>query len=171
MARAPGVYCDTLMETIHVFKYKKKVELAQPLGTFLFLFYLHTWKKDKADIVVPVPLHWPRMRKRGFNQAYLLIRHWPKLLEKSGIEGYCFRLGRNVLVRTRKTISQVGLGRKERQKNIRNAFKVSDRSQIEGKQVLLVDDVYTTGSTIKECAKILLRTGAKRVDAITLARV
>lgn len=171
MARAPGVYCDTLMDIIHSLKYQRNMELARPLGIFLFLFFVQTWKKNTIDIIVPVPLHALRMRKRGFNQAYLLIRQWPKLVAHCGLKGYSFQISRQVLLRHRKTISQVGLGRKERQKNIQNAFRVSDPSFINEKRVLLVDDVYTTGSTVNECAKTLLRNGAKQVDVLTLARV
>ena len=170
-ARAPGVYCGTLMETIHAFKYKKKIQLARPLGDFLFLFYWFNWEGDEPDLILPVPLHARRMRKRGFNQAYLMIRHWPELFKENGLSDHGFRVGREALIRTRETRPQVGLGRKERRKNMRNAFRIPEPSSVSGKRVLLVDDVYTTGSTVEECTRLLLKSGADRADVITLARV
>ena len=73
-------------------------------------------------------------------------------------------------MRSRWTEPQTGLGRKKRLKNIKNAFKINDSSKIPGKRILLVDDVYTTGATVNECAKTLISDGAKRVDVLTLAR-
>jgi ComF family protein len=77
---------------------------------------------------------------------------------------------KDILARKKWTASQTGLGRKERLQNIKNAFVVNDTSKIEGKRILLVDDVYTTGATANECAKVLLKGGSKQVDVLTLAR-
>jgi predicted amidophosphoribosyltransferase len=77
---------------------------------------------------------------------------------------------RDLLVRNRWTEPQTGLGRKQREANIKNAFSVTDASTLNDKNVLLIDDVYTTGATVDECAKVLLRSGAKHVDVLTLAR-
>ncbi|PLX53179.1 MAG: hypothetical protein C0611_06545, partial [Desulfobacteraceae bacterium] len=79
-------------------------------------------------------------------------------------------VGGDILVRKRWTEPQTGLGRKERLKNIKNAFGVSDSSKVKGKKILLVDDVYTTGATVNECAKVLMKAGAACVDVLTLAR-
>jgi ComF family protein len=113
-----------------------------------------------ADLIVPVPLHPRRLRWRGFNQAILLAQSFPDL-----------PLGREILVRQRPTLPQVKLSPQERQTNVKGAFVVPDVAAIKDKAVLLVDDVYTTGATVKECALALRRAGAGTVEVLTVARV
>ena len=113
------------------------------------------------DYVIPVPLHEVRRKKRGYNQAELLcqaLNH--KLL---------LNVDNSILLKTRNTPTQAGLSRNERIDNLEDAFEVSDKSKIKGKTILLVDDVFTTGTTINECSKTLLEAGAKEVYSITLA--
>ena len=110
------------------------------------------------DFLVPVPLHPKRLRRRGFNQARLLLRVWPQ----TPTDG--------LLVRVRHTQTQTGLNRRQRRRNIRGAFEVTDGDVVAGGRVLLVDDVFTTGATVNECARILRTAGACRVDVLTLAR-
>ena len=107
---------------------------------------------------MPVPLHRKRLVQRGFNQAYLLVRTWGKAVNRS------------MLRRTRPTSFQTGLKRKERFANVRGAFAVNDPAAVRGKRVLLVDDVYTTGATVMECTRTLLKNGASSVDILTIAR-
>jgi ComF family protein len=164
IARAFGVHDRTLMALVHRFKYDGKIQLTKPLGKLLFAVYLHHWKRDDIDLIIPVPLHIKRFRKRGFNQSYLMVREWSKMKSKTP------PVERDVLVRIRWTDSQTGLGRKHRTTNIKGAFCVSDPSQIAGKTILLVDDVYTTGATVDECTKVLRSAGAQQVDVLTLAR-
>ncbi len=139
---------------IHHLKYNDRVSLARPLGRALRGCLER--EPFTADIVVPVPLHPKREGERGYNQAGLLARG----------------LGRPVLtnlVRRRKnTLSQTGLTRPERSLNIRGAFDV--RRPVGG-SVLIVDDIRTTGSTINELAKVLKRSGASRVEVLTLASI
>jgi ComF family protein len=123
---------------------------------------LRFWDADTVDLLVPVPLHVTRLRERGFNQAFLLITKWAKH------EGLCFD-GMS-LCRRRRTDPQTGLSRQERGRNIRKAFAVRKPETIQGKRILLVDDVYTTGATVNACARILLEVGAATVDVLTLAR-
>ena len=113
-----------------------------------------------ADLIVPVPLHPKRLKQRGFNQALLLARAFPEV-----------PLGREAVVRVRHTVPQVELKPKERRDNVKGAFAVPDPALVKGKNVLLLDDVYTTGATVRECAKVLRRAGARRVDVLTVARV
>jgi len=113
------------------------------------------------DLVIPVPISQPNLMKRGFNQSEVLARNVAKALG--------LKMLPDVLVRVRETPSQRELTKEERQQNLKGAFDVRDCEKIRGKNILLVDDVYTTGSTAKECATVLLDAGANRVSVITWA--
>ena len=171
-ARAAGVYEDALMEMIHNLKYRGKIQLARPLGSLLFAVFAHVWDHTRIDFIIPVPLHIKRFRIRGFNQAYLLVRDWPKFARTHGAEIHDLKIEieRDILVRSKWTDPQTGLDRKKRMSNIKNAFTVVATDMVKGKRILLVDDVYTTGATVNECAKTLLKSGAQHVDVLTLAR-
>ena len=120
---------------------------------------------EDHPIVVPVPLHRMRLVRRGSNQAAELARALARRLELS--------MRGDLLVRSRATRSQVGLGQKARARNVAGAFAVPEgaRSRLAGRTVLLVDDVFTTGATLSACARALRRGGAAHVDALTFARV
>ena len=163
-ARAFGVYDQTLMTLIHRFKYQGKIRLAHPLGRMLLGTYLKVFRQKKIDLIIPVPLHIRRFRQRGFNQAYLMIRDWKRLYPPIP------PVEKDVIFRKRWTVPQTGLGRRERIRNIKKAFEAERTATIEGKNLLLVDDVYTTGATVSECALALRKAGAKQVDVLTLAR-
>jgi ComF family protein len=117
-------------------------------------------------VVVPVPLHKRKRAQRGFNQAETIARGALKQLARPKR----FDLCTGVLVRRRETGSQIGLTRHQRRENLRGAFAVSDPTRILNSDILLVDDVYTTGTTASECARLLLRAGAARVWVATVAR-
>ncbi|MBW1840872.1 MAG: ComF family protein [Deltaproteobacteria bacterium] len=170
MARAAGVYDGALMATIHLFKYKGKMQLVRPLGMLLFTAFTDLWGERDIDVVIPVPLHVKRLRTRGFNQAVLLVRDWADFGPALKVTLPNAHLDRQLLVRDRWTEPQTGMDRKKRALNIRGAFKVNAPSNITGKRILLVDDVYTTGATANECARTLLDCGAGQVDVLTLAR-
>jgi ComF family protein len=170
MARSAGIYKDTLMAVIHCFKYKGKIQLSRPLGTLLFAAFGSFWDKMNIDLIVPVPLHSKKLRMRGFNASLLLVKDWVGIAKFLNVRLPVIPVDTNVLARRRWTEPQTGLGRKERSANIKNAFNMSDGSKISGKRILIVDDVYTTGATVNECAKVLLKGGAGRVDVLTLAR-
>lgn len=169
MARAVGVYDQALMAVIHGFKYGEKVSLAAPLSILLLSTYHHFWHDRPMDVVVPVPLFGRRLRKRGFNQVYLAIKYWEDRKWR-GAPSKPPAVAREALRRKRSTPPQTGLGRRERMQNVKNAFEPGVSHAIVEKRVLLVDDVYTTGATVRECAKILLKEGAETVDVLTLAR-
>jgi ComF family protein len=169
-ARAVGVYEKGLLKAIHCLKYRGRIELARPLGDLLLTGLLKCFTPDDIDLVIPVPLHTARMRRRGFNQSHLLIRDWPKRMREAGHDASRPRIASGLLLRSRPTSSQTGLGRKERMKNLRGAFTVPAPRQVKKKRVLLVDDVYTTGATADACTKALRKAGATRVDILTLAR-
>ncbi|HEY5742234.1 MAG TPA: ComF family protein [Terrimicrobiaceae bacterium] len=151
-----------MRELIHRFKYGGETWLAGVLGELLGKG-LHDarLKHETFDAIVPVPLHRLRKREREFNQAELLGR---ELMRERNCE-LC-----DVLERLRYTDTQTHFDRRARMRNLRGAFKARDGTNVRGKRLLLVDDVLTTGSTLDECARVLLGAGAQSVRALTLAR-
>lgn len=170
IARSLGIYEKALMDAIHCFKYKGKIQLARPLGTMLFKSFISSWNAHSVDVIMPVPLHNRKLKMRGFNPSLLLVRHWTLFASELKINMPIVPVVRDVLEKIRWTEPQTGLVRKKRIKNVKNTFSINDSSKIEGKRILLVDDVYTTGATANECAKVLLKGGALHVDVLTLAR-
>jgi ComF family protein len=166
-ARAAFVYDRTAVDLVQGLKYRNRLQLAGPLGRVLRRAYECGWQSDPVELVVPVPLHAARLRERGFNQAEILVRRWHEPAPAAAAPP----VAAGVLRRTRATAAQTGLGRQARERNIRGAFEVAQPRAIEGRRLLLVDDVFTTGSTAEECARRLLAGGAERVDVLTLARV
>jgi ComF family protein len=161
-ARAPYLYEGSLLTAIHEFKYAEKTYLARPLGLLLSSF-AKTWLHGHRKLLVmPVPLHPKRLRERGFNQSLLLADRVAETLDAD--------LDFSSLKRIRYTKPQTGLGSKERKRNVRKAFGVSSREAVKGREVLLVDDVATTGSTLNECARTLKRAGCRQVFCLVLAR-
>ena len=170
IARAPAVYDQAMMHLIHCFKYNAKIQLARPFSGLLLWALKRYWAAGSFDVIMPVPLSGHRIRQRGFNQAYLLIRGWEKIANQLGLDRPRARITKDVLIRNRTTLPQTGLGRKARMENIKNVFSVREHSDIKEKRILLVDDVYTTGATVNECARELKDHGARSVDVLTLAR-
>ncbi len=170
IARASGIYDEEFITAIHRYKYDGKTQLRKSFGILLFSTFIQYWDTKDIDIVAPVPLHIKRLRKRGFNQSYLIIRDWRRIAEALNIDLSCLQVEWEIFVRNRWTDPQVNLKRKERIENIKGAFTVPDPSKIKGKRILIVDDVYTTGATADECSKALLHGGAEYVDILTLAR-
>jgi ComF family protein len=152
-----------MAEVISRFKFRGAARLAKPLGTLLAEYRDPEFPFLEFDLLVPVPLHRQRLRERGFNQSLLLARRIAQV--------HSLPVDATTLQRVRYTQPQTELSGPERRKNIRQAFAVARTTSISGKRVLLIDDVFTTGATVQECAKTLLKAGAKRVDVLTLARV
>lgn len=160
-ARGALLYAGPIQELIHRHKYGHKAHLRRPLA-LLAIQHLTPFVQSVApDVIVPVPLHRDRLRERGFNQAVLmgavLAREWR------------LPLLRHTLRRVRPTVAQVTLSAPERRVNVRGAFAVSDPAAVEGRRVLLVDDVSTTGSTVAECSRVLRGAGAGAVFVATVA--
>ncbi len=165
-----GIYRNPLRQAIRQLKYGKVSNLATVLADIILNYWvkyqpfiLDQINKDKGVewVVVPVPLHWWRGNSRGFNQSALIGQI---LSKKLGLDYY------DALKRIRYTKPQVRLKGKDRHQNIRNAFSLDSRLLTLDSNVLLLDDVWTTGSTLKECCYVLKRNGAKKVWALTLAR-
>ena len=148
-----------LAQAIHALKYKGIRALAEPLGDILAQYWQQ--RHVQASIIVPVPLHQARLRQRGYNQSLLLARELAQRLR--------LPLGEAVLTRERNTPSQVGLSREERWANVWGAFRCAPDVFLGG-DVLLVDDVLTTGATLEACASTLLTAGAQSVWSLTLTR-
>jgi len=152
------------MEAIQRFKYGSETQLISSLGALLSSFAkgLVPGPPTADFLTVPVPLHMRRLRQRGFNQSLLLAR---VVATDLGTQ-----LDYLSLIRTRHTRAQTGLRKEERRKNVKDAFSVKYPEIIEGKKLLLVDDVFTTGYTLNECARSLKKSGAIVVICLTLAR-
>lgn len=160
-ARAAYVYDSVSKKMILSFKHGEALSLAPFLGQAL-------WQSGKelvatADLLIPVPLHWRRLYKRGFNQSSLLAQRVGKLGNKP--------VSLNVLKRIHNTPSQGNLSLEERIKNMKECFKVVRPEKIKNKSILLIDDVMTTGATLNACAKTLLKAGAEKVTVLCVARV
>jgi len=162
VARAVGLYEDTLLTAIHLFKYRGRIGIGKVLGGIMADFAGGIWDMKVFSVIMPVPLHRKRLRERGFNQAVILAG---KIAKRFALPLDFLTLRREVF-----TKPQVGLGHKERSVNVRGAFTVRKPERTTGKRILLVDDVYTTGSTLAECARTLLNAGADSVAILTLAR-
>lgn len=169
-ARAVGLYTPGFIELVHKFKYAGRTQLAMPFGILMLAAYLRNWKPDDIDLIIPVPLHRKRLRQRGFNQAFLLVSNWGRIAGEMNLRLAGVATEKKALVRKRHTAPQTGLGRADRKRNIKKAFGIAEPAKINNKRLLLVDDVYTTGATVNECAGVLLKNGAERVDVLTLAR-
>jgi ComF family protein len=162
VARSVGRYEETLLTAIHRFKYRGKTGIGDLLSRIMADFAVKTWDMKLFERILPVPLHLRRLRERGFNQAVILARG----LSKRFNIPLDFTLLRRVLF----TPPQVGLDRKQRSANVQGAFIVTHPERIVGRRLLLVDDVYTTGSTLTECARVLIRAKAEAVAVLTMAR-
>ncbi|MGH7805534.1 MAG: double zinc ribbon domain-containing protein [Candidatus Binatia bacterium] len=151
---------DPIGAAIRVFKYGHQRGVGAVLSRLLADRF--PYEPEAFDVVVPVPLHLGRLRERGFNQAVVLAREPAR---RFGLE-----LSLRNLVRARPTPAQVGLGERERRKNLRGAFRVREPRALRDRRVLLVDDVVTTLATADACARVLLGAGARSVDVLALAR-
>ncbi|MDH4301260.1 MAG: ComF family protein, partial [Nitrospira sp.] len=152
-------YTTPLREAICLFKYRGKVSLASPLAT---LMVERLPLLDRVSVIMPVPLHSERLRQREFNQSLLLADQIGRVL---GIP-----VSYTNLIRTIPSPAQTTLSRKSRLKNLRGAFVVRYPDEIKKQRVLLIDDVFTTGTTVNECAKSLRKAGSSDVLVLTLGR-
>jgi len=171
-AVATSIYDGPTRELLHLLKYDGVRSLARPLGGMLAEAIAQLVPELDAEaetLLVPVPLFRVRRRERGFNQAALLMdearavlrRRYPKLRLRSAPEA---------MERTRATESQFALNPAQRRRNVRGAFAVPRPAVVLGRDVVLIDDIYTTGATARACAQALERAGARAVWVATIAR-
>jgi len=161
--RSASKYEEKVKDIILLFKYHHYKVLGEKLARFAYQVLKEEeglWQK--IDAVIPVPLHPKKRRQRGFNQALVIAEELEKI---RGI-----KVGRGILLKIKNVPAQTFLEAEDREKNVIGAFRVAQEDQIKGKRLLLIDDVYTTGATIRECSRVLIKAGAKEVKAITLAQ-
>lgn len=161
LARSVVYYGQEVRQLVHKLKYGRDQSVLPGIREMINSYNLQEFAD--IDCVVAVPLHLSRLRKRGFNQAAVLAR-----LFFGGKEG---PIHGDWLVRGRNTVPQTQLDSKARRKNLQGAFKARSKNCFEGATVCLVDDVFTTGTTVKECSKVIMANRAKKVKVLTLARV
>jgi ComF family protein len=160
-ARSVAFYDGLLKDMLHKFKYERKLALGGVLSTVLTEYFPDDL--DASDIIVPAPLYIDRLRKREYNQSVILGENLARFLRVS--------FNPFVIKRIRDTKPQFEIkSEDEKRKNVRGAFSVENSQKIKGKSVLFIDDVFTTGSTINECTRVLLDSGASHVQVITLMR-
>lgn len=162
-ARAAVLYDDVARKIVRTFKFGDSPELAPWMANWMTRAGRELMQPEA--VIVPVPLHRNRTIQRRYNQSAELARH---VSRRSSI-----RYRPELLQRVRPTRQQVGLGAKERSRNVQGAFRVPRRFELEvkGSHIILIDDVYTTGATLRACARALRRKGAAKIDCLTFARV
>lgn len=154
-------YKEGMREILHTFKFRGKIKLSGFLSDILYGKIKQVTDISKFDIIICVPLCSGRLKERGFNQSELIAKN---LGSRMGVP---YRPG--VLERTRNTPKQSGLGRADRIGNVCGAFRVADVEPVYGKRVLLVDDILTTGSTLRECSRELKKAGAREITVVAVA--
>ncbi|MBN1670291.1 MAG: ComF family protein [Kiritimatiellae bacterium] len=162
MARSAARYAGCMQKLLQAFKYEGATWLRTDLGTLLCACIEAHYPIERIDAVVHVPLHPAKERERCYNQAHLLARVAARRLGKPLLPR-CLR-------RTRATPSQTKLAASARRRNVRQAFRAGQHGWVDGRNLLLIDDVMTTGATVNECAKTLKAAGAARVYVATVAR-
>jgi ComF family protein len=162
-ARAAVRYDDVARKLVHALKFNDRLDLGRTMAAWMAQA---GWELlAEADGLVPVPLHWRRLWARRFNQSIALA---DGIAHRSGVP-----VLRDILKRRRATVQQVGLSRTERSDNVQGAFAVPAPARIkaQGRKLVLIDDVLTSGATVEACAKALYGAGAARVDVLVFARV
>jgi ComF family protein len=175
-ALAYGPYDGALRDLIHLLKYQRVHPAAPVLGRMLAEVIGGLAIDAERVVVVPVPLYAGKQRQRGFNQALEIAKAAMKVLPirpspAARMDHPELRLEPERMLRIRDTQSQTGLTRHQRRENVRGAFVAVDPEKLKGATVLLVDDVFTTGTTVGECARVITRAGAEQVYVATVARV
>ncbi len=152
-----GCFDSLLRDAIHQFKFNQQIGLDRPLGTML---NSSLPVDSEFDLIVPVPLHTRRLRQRSYNQSLLLARELTRLRGFPSVA--------DLLIKTEETVSQQDLSARDRERNLSKVFQVL--RPLQGERILLVDDVMTTGSTVRACSQVLLAAGGKEVEVAVVGR-
>lgn len=156
-ARAQFLYSDEIAKAVRDLKYHNKKYLAEYLSNFLYDLYMK--ENFAADVIIPAPMSEKSLKSRGFNQCELLCGSFSE---------HGLTVNANCIIKFKETQNQVQLNYADRQKNLIGAFKVVDKSAVKNKNIVLIDDIFTTGATATEICETLKKSGAKRVDVLTL---
>lgn len=166
-----GLYCAVsydnfiVKKLINQFKYEPYIkELSKPLTLLIVTHFinLNNLPNFKEFILIPVPLHKKKLKQRGFNQASEIGKELSKNLKVPLFD--------NVLIKIKQTLAQVELKKEQREKNIKGVFACQKPELVKNRKILLIDDIFTTGSTVEECARVLKTAGAKEIWGIAVAR-
>ncbi len=168
--RATTEYKGIIKEAIPMFKYYAKLSLARIFEQILFQTFLTHFQKDAIDLIIPIPLHRSKLKYRGFNQSYLLIRNFKYYYCQHFGTAPAWDIDIMSMERKKKTNTQTGFDIDHRKQNLLDAFCLLDANRIKNLSILLVDDVLTTGATCNEAANLLLENGARKVQVLVLAR-
>lgn len=157
-------YENLIRSQILALKFKEKPYIYKTIGNFLKNMQKSFENLKKYDIIIVVPISNQRNRQRGYNQSKLIGKEISKIVKVPIIE--------NVLYKTKNIVPQSSLNKRQRENNIKGAYKINSCINIQNKKILLIDDIYTTGSTINECARILIQSGIKKTDigVLTIAK-
>ena len=160
--RSAVIYDEFSKKIILDFKFASHIENKKLLANWLYLAGTDIWQKN-CDVIIPVPMHFTRFFRRRYNQSAIVAKELSKLCK--------IDVAFDILKKEKYTKPQIACSQKQRLKNLKGAFNVKYPDKIKGKRIVLIDDVYTTGSTLRECAKVLIKAGAKSVDTLTIAKV
>jgi ComF family protein len=157
-------YQDVIKEAIHQFKFHQKPALGKYLTSLLISCLPDDIDWTQEYIILPVPLHKTRQRQRGYNQSSIIVKHLAR--RHHHLEPMF-----NNLIRVRATEAQWPIKeRQQRKQNVKDAFRVRFPERIQGQQLIVIDDIFTTGATVNECSRILKKAGARSVLVLTLSR-
>ena len=153
-----GIIRKLLLE----YKFSEKPYLYRSLIFFLEKYQKKILQADFYDIIIPVPISKKRIKKRGYNQSKLITKELANILN--------IKYEANILIKTKNNIQQSFLNKQQRKQNVKGVYKIKNKHKILNKNILLVDDIYTTGATLNECAKVLKESGAQKIDVFTIAK-
>ena len=157
------IYEGIIRQRLLEYKFKEKAYLYKTFAETIIHDKDNIEYIKKYDILIPVPIHKKRKKDRGYNQSELIAKEIAKFCKD-------IKLELNILYKKENIVAQSTLDKKERMKNIKNVFEIRNECKIKNKKILLLDDIYTTGSTVNECSRILKNAGCKEIGIITIAK-
>ncbi|MDE6181635.1 MAG: ComF family protein, partial [Eubacteriales bacterium] len=155
-------YNEKTKFSIHRLKYYNRPDYAKYFAKMMYLKFCKLENKE-YDLIAYAPMHFKKKRKRGYDQAELLAKEFSKLAN--------IKLSKNNLIRTKNTLAQSKVSYEERKSNVEGIFEIKDYSEFKNKNIILIDDIYTTGNTILQCAKEIKKAGANNICFLTLSKV
>jgi len=161
-ARAWVKFQEPAVQIAHMFKYSRAFHFLDWMAVGMIDVFQKEFAGESFDFIIPVSLHWLRLVQRGYNQALILAKPLSRKLK--------IPIRAGALVRIRNNPPQVGLSRNQRKENIKKVFRLKNSKLVQGRNILLVDDVITTGATVDEAAKVLRKAGADKVSVLAFAR-